>query len=76
MIKTILKEKAEHGDCLYRMEFFCDGESDTASLPNQKESCGIECCSTGSIALVLKPDEGKSQLRILDSNGIWQEVGA
>ena len=76
MIKVILKEKAQKGDSLYRMEFFCDNESDTASLPTQKTSAELEKCSTGSMALILKPDSGKSPLRILDSEGIWQEVGA
>lgn len=76
MVKTILKEKSEKGDLLYRMEFFCDNEEDVSRLPTQTNSADIEKCSTGSIALVLNPLEGKSSLRILDSRGIWQEVGA
>ena len=76
MIKTILKEKAEAGDSLYRMEFFLDSEADAADLPTQKSSGGAEKCATGSIALTLKPDGAKSHLRILDSKGTWQEVGA
>ena len=42
MIKIILKEKSQRGDSLYRLEFFCDKESDAASLPNQKNSAGFE----------------------------------
>lgn len=75
MVKTILKEKADRSDELFRKEFFCESEEDTAVLPTQTDPRDDEKCATGSLAYVLSPDSGKSRLRILTSEGTWKEVG-
>ena len=75
MIKRILKEKSDNSDRLFRMEFFCDGESDVAALPTQSEAKNEEKCATGSLAYILEPEQSKSRLRILASSGQWREVG-
>ena len=76
MINTIFKEKTTPADVLYRLEFVCDSEDDVQFLPNQTNDAGISKCATGSIALIVNYDENKTPLRILTSDGNWQEVGA
>lgn len=76
MIKRILKEKSDSSDALFRMEFFCESESDVLALPTQRDGKDEEKCATGSLAYVLVPEEGKSKLRVLVSSGEWREVGA
>ena len=75
MIKRILKEKSDTSDALFRMEFFCESESDVLALPTQDNGKNEEKCATGSLAYVLEPENGRSRLRILVSRGEWREVG-
>ena len=42
----------------------CDTEADIANLPDDAQG-----------VLVLEPDEGKSQWRSKNTQGVWKEVG-
>ena len=75
MVKTILKERSDRSDLLFRMEFFAETEAELDSLPTQNDPKELERCATGSLVYVLEPEAGKSRLRILTSDGVWKEVG-
>lgn len=71
-IKVIWSGRADIVSKLSVKKYQCDTESDVGNLPTQ--SSGSDACDTGSIAMVLNPDEGKSYSRWLSAEGSWVEA--
>lgn len=53
------------------VDFLCDTESDVSALPTQKRNSGGFVVATGSTATVITPQNGRSNRRMLASNGKW-----
>lgn len=53
------------------VDFLCDTESDVAALPTQRRKRGGCVAATGSTAIVITPQSGRSNRRMLAPNGEW-----
>ena len=53
------------------VDFLCDTETDVTALPTQRRKKGGRVVATGSTATVITPQSGRSNRRMLASNGEW-----